>query len=998
MNKQQFLKTLAASGYISLLFLFSFCNRKPGITYSISPSPWDESLGNHRAILKVNREAPAVYLDILWRRHDKNPQDRRFIIIHEGSGDTIKNIQRISVDRERCILAFGPVNTPGTYHFYYLPYKPDNQSGFYRFGYLDREPEPDGKWIQTNNLGDSLVVAGLPRVVCRELQARTAFDSFHPMEVIPTATEKEAFLSGYDVEYILFPESREFPIRMKDELPLKWLEEGVATSFEGVANRNEYYTFQIGVYAVRKDIENLQVEFSGLKGNSGVIGTSKITCFNTGGTDPYGKAFTQEVNVNQGRVQSLWIGIDLPGDIHPGKYRGAVTIRPANAGAQSIDIVLNIKDEYLADRGDGEPGKHTRLRWLNSKLGLDDQPVKRHHVIRSLGDMWYELNGKKIYIASKGFPGSILAGEVQILESPISFVVESEKGIIAYSEPEDVNLLKNESGIMAASWKNRSETIELTGTGAIESDGYLNYKIKVKALKDISLKDVRLEIPFTKDVAEYMMGMGLPGGEVPERHHVKWAGPHDSFWVGNTKGGLWVELRGSSYHGPLLNLYRPPHPESWSNSGKGGFAIKKNSKNSVATVTSGSRILKAGEDIEFEWSMLITPVREIDHKSQFIDRYYHNGHDPLPSEEELESGVKIINLHHGNDYNPYINYPFVAVTEMKDFVQDMHSKGQKVKIYYTIRELTALTSELWALRSLGFEILGNGQGGGYPWLQEHLVDGYRPQWYHPFKDKNHDASIVNAPGDSRWYNYYVEGLAWLVRNVDIDGLYLDDVTYDRRILKRMRKVLDQEKPGCLIDLHSNTGFSKGPATQYMEFFPYIDKIWFGESFRYNEMPYDNWLVEVSGIPFGHMGDMLHAGGNPWRGMVYGMTVRYPWYTEGVSCDPRAIWKIWDDFGIADAQMMGYWGDEPVVTTSDPDVKATVYIKADRLLVSVASWADSHVKVRLDFNWDRLGIDPVNVSLKAPAIEHFQPDREFSMSDSIPMEPTEGWLLYVDLSN
>ena len=60
-------------------------------------------------------------------------------------------------------------------------------------------------------------------------------------------------------------------------------------------------------------------------------------------------------------------------------------------------------------------------------------------------------------------------------------------------------------------------------------------------------------------------------------------------------------------------------------------------------------------------------------------------------------------------------------------------------------------------------------------------------------------------------------------------------------------VLDNKKPGCLLDLHSNTGFSKGPANQYAEYFPYIDKIWFGESFRYDEMPAANWFVQVSGI-------------------------------------------------------------------------------------------------------------------------------------------------------
>ena len=105
------------------------------------------------------------------------------------------------------------------------------------------------------------------------------------------------------------------------------------------------------------------------------------------------------------------------------------------------------------------------------------------------------------------------------------------------------------------------------------------------------------------------------------------------------------------------------------------------------------------------------------------------------------------------------------------------------------------------------------------------------------------------------------------------------------------------KPGCLIDLHSNTGLSKGPANQYAEFFPYVDKLWFGESFLYNEMSYENWLVEVSGIPFGLMGDMLHGGGNKWLGMVFGMTTRLPWTTEGVTCDPVAVWRIWDEFGI-----------------------------------------------------------------------------------------------------
>jgi len=82
--------------------------------------------------------------------------------------------------------------------------------------------------------------------------------------------------------------------------------------------------------------------------------------------------------------------------------------------------------------------------------------------------------------------------------------------------------------------------------------------------------------------------------------------------------------------------------------------------------------------------------------------------------------------------------------------------------------------------------------------------------------------------------------------MDIDGIFLDDVSFDRHILKRMRKVMKTSKSGCMIDLHSNTGFSIVAANQYLEFFPYIDKTGFGEGFNLDLMPADFWLTEVSG--------------------------------------------------------------------------------------------------------------------------------------------------------
>jgi hypothetical protein len=259
-----------------------------------------------------------------------------------------------------------------------------------------------------------------------------------------------------------------------------------------------------------------------------------------------------------------------------------------------------------------------------------------------------------------------------------------------------------------------------------------------------------------------------------------------------------------------------------------------------------------------------------------------------------------------------------------------------------------------------------------------------------------DAAIINS-GMSRWHNYYLEGLDWLCRNVGIDGLYLDDVAFDRTTMMRVRKILDRRRPGALIDLHSanqynpRDGFASS-ANLYLEHFPFLNRLWFGEYFDYKGSGPDYWLVEVSGIPFGLMGEMLQDGGNPWRGAVFGMTSRLPW-----AGDPRPLWKAWDEFGIASSEMVGWWVEASPVKTGNKDILATVYRKRDqggktRALIALASWAKDAVDVRLAVDWKSLGLDPKKARLRAPGIEKFQPAAEFRPGDPLRIEPGKGWLL------
>lgn len=999
--------------FITVFAVASGQNTGSFYQYKVSQKPWNETCGNHRAVLNIAAPAEAASLNFQWRRPDKDVADRRFLIISAITGDTVKNIHRREVSNEVCKIQFGPVEK-GTYYFYYLPYEVQVGHGFYRGDYDAPEKKAGDKWLQKLSAQKNIPAAKIIQV-----EARTHFDSFYPMEIIATQGEENTYRKTVALFYT-FPEDRQFPIRMRNNIPQRWLKIKQGNAFCGIARPNEYYAFQIAVWSPAENISDVQYTATDLKNERGKsIFSSAITCFNKEGVDPYGKSFKKEIDIAAGNVQALWFGIDIPANQPEGIYKGYITITDKSGHKKMTPLQITISGKTLADRGDSEPWRHSRLRWLNSTLGIGDEPTNPYTPVK-LDDKSIEVFGRSVTLDNRsGLPAQIKSWQHNILAEPIRFVIQTPQGI--KNIPVKFSGIKRTKGSASTIIAGEDEDLKITADMTMEFDGWINYTYTIKARKKTPITDIRLEIPVKKEIASYFMGAGLPGQATPKTFAGKWDAntqieaatvslptnkensrlwPFDAFWIGNAHAGLHCEFRGSTYSGPLLNLYRPAYPASWYNNGKGGFTLSENNGASTVTAYSGERNLKVGEEVNFEFALLITPVKEINYKSQFTDRYYHNGGKPVPTDEDVKAGVKVINVHHANYLNPVINYPFLTVDTLKKFTNAWHAKGVKVKIYYTIRELTSAVTEIWALRSLGDEILRGGKGGGFPWNREHFITDYTPQWYHHFLSLDEtgftaDASVLTSTGDSRWYNYYVEGLAWLIKNTGIDGIYLDDVAFDRRMLKRMRRAMDLIKPGCIIDLHSNTGFSRGPTTQYTEYFPYVDKLWFGESFIYDKMSPENWLVEVSGIPFGLMGDMLHGGGNRWLGMQYGMTVRHPWITEGVQIDPRPIWKLWDEFKIQDAKMVGYWEANAPVKSNNKDVKITSYVKPGATLISIGNYTDETKEITLEnINWQQLGLDKNKAMLIAPAIKDFQPALILKPTDTIKIEARKGWLFYL----
>lgn len=952
---------------------------------------WPEACGLHRAVVRVAAPADAVLARLSWRRRDRDPARIR-VILTDAHNVEIPNMVVTAISSEEADVVF-QATAAGDYFVYYYPQVVQTDYGWYRHEYPAPEDTADAAWRHQVAAAETLAL--LPRAQVIAFQARSDFDRFDPMEIVATAAEMAALRAAHPEACLLFPEDRRLPIRMHDALPRCWVQRGPSTHVAGTACRNEFYAFQLGVYAAGSPVEAIAVEVGDLRAASGaVLPAAALRCVNLGGIDWDGTPFTTVVSVPLGRVQALWFCLDIPASARPGCYEGMLILQARDLPPIPVTLAVTVTDELLADRGDSEPWRHSRLRWLDSTLGDDDDTVDPFPPLAVDGRTVHCLH-RAVTVGDMALPAAIESGGIALLAAPLSFQLAMEGMTVRASGVP--RLERRADGLVDWSAAGSAGPLALHAETRMECDGWVRVRLDCRATADLTVDDLRLELPLRRAAVPYLMGGGRKGGHRPASHTWTWsASPeaedytsgvpyYDSFWMGDVAAGLQCELRGAEYCGPMVNLYwrlgEVHPPASWYNEGRGCVTFSEDGDCVRVCACSGSRVLQAGEELTFEFALLVTPVKPLDPARHFNERYCHSA---LPIADVVAAGANIVNVHHATPLNPYINYPFFAGEALAAYAREAHARGVKVKIYYTVRELTNRIPEIWALRSLGHEVLAPGPGGGHPWLRQHLLDDYTPAWY-DHMDGAASQALVNS-GASRWYNYYLEGLAWLLREVEIDGLYLDDVSYDRHIVRRMRKIMNRLRPGCLIDLHSHEGFSCGPANQYLEFFPYIDSLWFGEAFDYDAPP-DYWLTEISGIPYGLMGDMLQDGGNRWRGMIYGMTARYP---HGPNADPRPVWRIWDDFGIAEARMLGYWDPACPVHPDDAGVKATAYIRADRTLIALASWAPAPVDVRLQIDWGALGLAPG--PLAAPAVDDFQPARTFAPGEAIPVDPGRGWLL------
>lgn len=727
-------------------------------------------------------------------------------------------------------------------------------------------------------------------------------------------------------------------------------------------SENEIFVFQIAFLSANDDV---------IKSISS-CGNVDVSCINTDVIDKFGMRKNQIISVKRNTLQPLFFTAKAE-KTGARQEKNTITINTEKESF-SFDILFNIISSPVENNGYNDLWRLSRINWLNSDLYRDETVVKPYISPEIMGDKFVVL-GREIELESSGLPKQIYSKfdeaveikdsvQKKLFHKPVVFCVDGE---ILSGSKTDKKVFNNriESETICENDRYNAQV-----STVLRYEGLMEYTIKVTPKSDFTAKNVSLDFFVSSDCSSLMHGLGHRASAA-EDLSFKWDNQkqQDSIFIGSVNCGMRVKFKAENYIRPLVNIFYKNLPlktpiETWDNNGSGGIDVKVHNDFTHISAFTGEYDFRKNETRSFIFEIHSTPLKPIDYKKAFSVRYCHNS--KLKNEiKEIntaeKNGLSHVIFHQGNMIMPFINYPFYETDRLKNAVSYAAKRGIGIKLYYTEREHSNHMAETFVYKALGDEIILRKKGVSHSWQKEKpkwLVDNFGediiPGWFVKYKHgkykNDHDISFIVRP-DTRLDNYYVEGLDWLVKNIGIKGIYIDDTSLDRTTLERARKALEQTDG--LIDMHmwNHEEVRAGDVScmnLYTEIIPYLDSVWLGEGFFYKKYSPEYMLAEVSGIPYGVTGQMLEGGGDFYLGMLYGMNNRFGWnYKNAVQ-----MYKIWDDFGISESRMLGYWHSENPVKTNNSNVLSTVYLKKNEALVCFYNFSDKSQEFTFSLN-DRL---------------------------------------------
>ena len=258
---------------------------------------------------------------------------------------------------------------------------------------------------------------------------------------------------------------------------------------------------------------------------------ANFSCFNTEGTSPDGTSTTYAQTAEAGVLTPIYLGLDLGADVAAGSYDGTFKITlteaaAAGAGtgatyAYDVALSLDVEGLLLADHGDEEAWRGSRLRWLNSDAQIDADAMPPHPFTPLDASAWptVQLLDKNVTVSATGLLEAASVGGRAVLASPMALSAASLGSLV----PREATATLVSATALMATWTATARlesdpTANVTITGNLDMSGHSDFSVTVH-----SDTAAGLEVEVELSEAPYRMGMGVAGGLNADTDPLSWA-------------------------------------------------------------------------------------------------------------------------------------------------------------------------------------------------------------------------------------------------------------------------------------------------------------------------------------------------------------------------------------------------------------------------------------------------------------------------------------------
>ncbi len=622
--------------------------------------------------------------------------------------------------------------------------------------------------------------------------------------------------------------------------------------------------------------------------------------------------------------------------------------------------------------------------WLDSKEGISDKvlPPWTPIEVRRRGDtLIVKPWGRSYQFEGLPFPIQIETKGASILRRPIEVKAKVDGKNVIWKKG-SLRLGKKTQAKVSFSQRLSGTSLTLFSRTQVEYDGMVRVEWELKPQRLLQLEELTFEISMPAQYAKYLYhfpgrwGSAYNAGELPAQGFVAEFRPF--IWLGDEDRGL---------------AWFSESDENWFNSNPSQVTEITRVGNEVTLrlrlvnipIQLNPETGRGKPRLVYTFGLQATPVKPVtkdvwDYRITHVSQGTFGAETRLNIEDETldqlkELGVKTMVFHeHWTDIEGYTSTTYGD--DLRKLVKACHERGIQLLLYFGFL-ISDLAPE-WPLLGEACIVLPK--------------RGYFPYNYPPQPVQN----AYNVCYRSVWQDFLADGIARLMDEYDIDGVYLDGTEYTwpcenrrhgcgykkpdgstgktypifavREMMRRIYTIVKTRKPEGQINVHNSTCMT-------IPTLAWATSYWDGEQFggispgpfALEVIPLDAFRTEFMGHQWGVPAEFLCYDKPFTYKEAYAFTLLHDVLIRGAGLSSSlklesALWRLSDEFGRKECEWLPYWRNSECVRVNPERSYVSLYKHPKNgVLAVISNLSRGEKELEVVFNLDRLGLTEKNIS-------------------------------------